>query len=110
MKKITDRPQIVLLPLVALLCGCQGGSASSVDGNATGGPGLKANIYVWKTGTIKVRNPNPFPVAVWVDGRQVGYLAPGGYSPMSVSQGDHTVNLVDGYGRIVNEFEESTDR
>ena len=110
MKTKITLSQIALLFFLVMFCGCQGGAAFSGSGNATGGAGFSPNVHVWKSGTIKVRNPNPFPVTVWVDGKQVGWLPPGGYSPMSVPQGEHTVNLIDSYGRIVNEFDESTDK
>jgi len=103
-------PKFLTLGFASLaLAGCIGGPGVVEDGHATGGAGFQSTTTVWKTGTIKVFNPHPFPVTVCIDGNRVGYLDPFARAPTSVLQGEHTVSLIAPNGVTVCEYEESTD-
>lgn len=95
-----------------LAVGCVGGGGGNGGpstngpggGGGTGGPGIQINATTYRTYAKHVFNPYPFPVAVYVDNTQQGFLAPQAYGIVNLTEGTHVVTLMNAYGQR-QEFE-----
>ncbi len=75
------------------LSGCAWSGPAGRDSVATG---VNLHTTTWRTYAKPVSNPVMMFVQVYVDGTQVGFLAPGARSFVNVTGGEHVITLMNG--------------
>lgn len=92
--------------LAALLASCAFGGQTTY-GDAEGGK-LSVpitNVQI-KTYSVRVQNPFPFTVKVFIDNHYAGFLYSGNWAFARLNAGSYYITLTDPYNQIVAEYEQ----